>query len=139
MIIDAQNTFSREQAVTAAAPSADVIDLGSARSIAIGGAQPLDILISCTETTVSAGATTVAFRLQESADNSTFTDLVSTPAIGKATLVAGFQTSIRIPPSQSRRYLRLFYDVAVANLTAGRFSAAIVDGLQANRHYPDAL
>lgn len=138
MYLDAQNTFSREQAVTASAASTDVIDLGSARAIGVAG-KPLDILVTVTEAALAAGAATVVFALEESADNSTYTSLVSTTAIGKADLVIGKQIPLRIPANQSKRYLRVYYTVATGPLTAGKFSAGVVEGIQANTSYPDAL
>lgn len=138
MIIDAQNKFSREQAVTVSAASENVIDLGSARSI--GVATKLDVLITVDVAATAAGAATVTFELQESADNETFTTIAASAAVGKAALTVGGEPVVMtIPAGQSKRYLRLYYTVATGPLTAGKFSAAIVEGLQANKAYPDAL
>lgn len=136
MYLDAQNSFSRDQAVTSSAASTDVIDLGSARSIAVAG-KPLDIMVTVTEAATASGAATVTFALEESSDNSTYTALISTAAIGKATLALGYQLSLRIPASQTKRYLRVYYTVATGPLTAGKFSAGLVEGIQANTQYSD--
>jgi hypothetical protein len=139
MYIDKQNTVSSEQAVTAAAASTDYIDLSSARDIGMSG--PVFFAITCTETAASAGATTVEFKIQTD-DNSSFssaTTRLSSGAIAKATLVAGYQLFLPIPPGTNERYLRLYYDVAVANLSAGKFTAQVVHGIQKNQAYPDAI
>jgi hypothetical protein len=67
----------------------------------------------------------VTFALQDSADNSSFADIFTTGAIGKATLVAGYIVfTIAIPPTH-RRYLRINYTVATGPLTAGKFDAFV--------------
>lgn len=139
MIIDKLNTFGTDQAVTAAAASTDYIDLGSARDI--GMSHPLHVAVTCTTTTTSAGAATVQFQLQCD-DNTSFSSaktVIQTDAIPKATLVAGYQIYLPIPPGLDERYFRLYYNVGTADLTAGKFSAHVVEGIQKNTHYPDAI
>lgn len=139
MYIDKQNTVSTEQAVTAAAASTDYIDLGAARDI--GVSQQLYMLITVHTTCTSGGSATVQFKLQCD-DNSSFSSAKSpimTDLIPVASLVAGYQIALPIPPGLDERYVRLYYGVATADLTAGKFNAGIVEGLQKNRAYADAL
>lgn len=137
MYLDKNLAFSEEQAVTSTAASTNVVDLGVARQIGIDGS--LDIAITVTEAAAATGAATVVVTLQESSDNSTFTDVVSSAAIGKATLVAGYQFFMKVPADLSKRYLRMNYTVATGPLTAGKFSAHMVDGIQKSKSYADAI
>jgi hypothetical protein len=139
MYIDKSLTFSNAQAVTATAASTDYIDLGSARQI--GLAKQLFVLFTVNTTTVSAGATTMTIKIQTDGDVAfgSAADLYTSASIAKATLVAGYQIAIPIPISGMERYVRLYYTVSTADFSAGAFSAAIVEGLQANTAYPDAL
>ena len=89
MIIDKLLQVSNEQAVTASAASTDVIDFGQANPDS-GLNDNVTLSITVDEAATAAGAATVTFSIQDSADNSTFADVYATAAIGKATLVAGF-------------------------------------------------
>lgn len=136
MIIDKLLQVSDAQAVTASAASTDVIDFGQANPNS-GINQITTLAITVDETATAAGAATVTFSVQDSADNSSFADVAVTAATGKATLVAGAQVLIPMPVVH-RRYVRAYYTVATGPLTAGKFSAQIVTGVQANRAYPDS-
>jgi hypothetical protein len=136
MIIDKFLQVSNEQAVTATAASTDVIDFGQVNPNS-GMSDHLTVAITVDEAVTASGSATVVFSVQDSADNSTFVDLAATPAIGKAVLVAGYQLLVPMPFSH-RRYVRVNYTVATGPLTAGKFSAQIVTGVQANRAYPDS-
>lgn len=136
MIIDKFLQVSNEQAVTATAASTDVIDFGQVNPH-VGNDDLTKMVITCDETTTSAGASTVTFSVQDSADNSSFADVAVSPAVAKATLVAGYQLIIPMP-TKLRRYCRVYYTVGTANLTAGKFSAQIVTGVQQNQAYPDS-
>lgn len=135
MYIDKNLQVSNEQAVTASAASTDVIDFGQA-SPDIGMAD-LYAVITVDESATAAGAATVTFSVQDSADNSTFADVAVTAAIGKATLVAGYQHVIPMP-TKLRRYSRVYYTVGTGPLTAGKFSAQVVAGFQQNVPKPDS-
>ena len=136
MIIDKALQVSNEQAVTVSAASTDVIDLGQANpNLGLNDHTSLAITV---DTAVTAdGAATVTFSLQDSADNSSFADVVATAAIGKATLVAGAQIVLPMP-TKLRRYVRVYYTVATGPLTAGKFSAQVVTGIQQNIAQPDS-
>jgi hypothetical protein len=139
MIIDKQAELSNEQAVTAAAASTNHYDQGAAGEPGIDG--ELQLAITCTETVTSGGASTVQFQLQCD-DNDSFSSaktVIQTAAIPKATLVAGYQIFLPIPVGLDERYIRLYYAVATADLTAGKFTAQIVQGIQKSKSYPDAI
>lgn len=136
MIIDKALQVSNEQAVTVSAASTDVIDYGQANPNS-GVGQNVSMAITTDEAAAATGSATVTFSIQDSADNSSWSDVAVTAAIGKATLVAGKQILIPMP-SQHRRYVRAYYTVATGPLTAGKFSAQVVTGVQLNIAYPDS-
>lgn len=135
MIIDAQTLLSDGQAVTSSAVSTNVIDLAKARDI--GAGEELFLYILVTETATADGAATVNFQLVTD-DNSSISSgavLFETGAIGKATLVAGYEIKLRIPRGAYERYLVANYVVATGPLTAGKFTAALVKGVYDNKTY----
>jgi hypothetical protein len=147
MIIDDRLEVSDSQAVTATAVSTDIIDLGpvltttTTRDVANG--RQLFLVIQCDTTTAAAGAATVTFSL-ESDDNTGLTSATvhaTSAAIGKATLVAGYQLVIPVPAGQKNfeRYLGVRYTVATGPLTAGAFSAFVTDSIQNSPTYADAI
>ena len=136
MYIDKFLQVSNEQAVTSTAASTDVIDFGQANPD-VGMAEFCKMVITTDESATAAGAATVTFAVQDSADNSTFADVSVTAAIGKATLVAGYQIVIRMP-TKLRRYCRVNYTVGTGPLTAGKFSAQLVTGIQQSVPKPDS-
>ena len=137
MIIDRQLQVSDAQAVTASAASTDVIDFGQTNPNT-GMPDHMDLSITVDETVTAAGAATVVFSIQDSADNSAFADIIALPAIGKAALAIGAQVTIPMPKLH-RRYVRVNYTVGTGPLTAGRFSAQFVTGLQLNTPTPGQL
>ena len=136
MFIDKTLQVSNEQAVTATAASTDVIDFGQANPD-VGMTDQCSMVITTDEAATASGAATVTFSVQDSADNSTFVDVAATAAIAKATLVAGYQHVIPMP-TKLRRYCRVYYTVATGPLTAGKFSAQVVTGVQQNVAKPDS-
>ncbi len=139
MILSKQDTVSTAQAVTASARSTDYIDLGSARDIGVSCDQQL--LITVDEAATAAGAATVTFQLQCD-DNTGFSSaktVIQTDAIPKASLVVGYQLFLPLPIGLDERYVSVYYSVATGPLTAGKFSAALVHGVQKNKAYPDAI
>ena len=136
MYIDKNLQVSNEQAVTVSAASTDAIDFGQANPNT-GLDDHSSMAITVDEAATAAGAATVTISVQDSADNSTFNDVAVTAAIPKATLVAGYQHVIPMP-TKLRRYCRVYYTVATGPLTAGKFSAQIVTGIQQNVAQPDS-
>jgi hypothetical protein len=142
MIIDKFLQVSNAQAVTTSAASTDVIDAGATKNASIGrdlgSDADLYMVFTVGEAVTASGAATVTFALQDSADNSSFADVIVSAAIGKATLVAGAQVVLALPPGM-RRYIRANYTVATGPLTAGKFSAQVVPGYEFRKSYPDIL
>lgn len=139
-IIDRYLQVSINQAITVTAVSTDVIDAGATKNAAIGrdlgGGTQLFMEITVTATMTGAG--TLAIALQDSADNSSFADVLSLPPIAVASLPVG--TRLYIPlPAKMRRYIRNNYTIASGPFTGGTLSAQIVDGMTVERAYPDSL
>lgn len=136
MLIDKFLQVSDKQVITASATSTDVIDFGQATPN-MGITDRMYMQIGVAQAVTAAGAATVQFTLQDSADGSTFADVLSTQAVAKTDLTAGAQFVIPMPVKH-RRYVRVNYTVGTGPLTAGKFSAQVVTGLQANTHMPDS-
>ena len=137
MIIDKFLQVSNEQAVTTTAASTDLIDFGQTRPNSGIGHQ-LSTVITVDEGVTAAGAATVTFAIQDSADGTSFADVAVTAAIGKADLGLGKQVVIPMPVKH-RRYVRVNYTVGTGPLTTGKFSAQVVAGYQENQPYPGVL
>tara|TARA_Y100000310_G_C20593202_1_gene769173 strand:- start:847 stop:1260 length:414 start_codon:yes stop_codon:yes gene_type:complete len=135
MILDVENLYSDDQALTTTADSTNVIDLGAAER---GPGNPLriDILVTLALT----GGTDVTIDL-ETDDNASFTSLStigSTQTIAAATLVAGYRFSIQFVPSAMERYSRLEYTIT-GTFSAGTVTAGIVFDVQsAKSTFPSA-
>ncbi len=136
MIIDKALQVSSAQAVTVSTASTDVIDFGQTNPNT-GMDDRSSMVITVSESAAASGAATVTFSIQDSADNSTFADVAVTAAIGKASLTAGQQIVIPMPV-KLRRYCRAYYTVGTGPLTAGKFSAQVVAGIQQNTPMPDS-
>ena len=83
-------------------------------------------------------AGTLAIALQDSADNSSFADVLALPAIAVAALTAGKTYYIPLPAGM-RRYIRANYTIAAGPFTGGTLNAQIVDGMNFIRSMPDGL
>jgi hypothetical protein len=136
MIIDELNQFCDATALstvgTGYALIGSQIDLGAAGE-QVGDGEPLYVVFTVTTTVTSGGAATVQFIVASdaaeaiAADGSA-TEHVATAAIGKATLVAGYQFALRLPPGVPayERYLGILQNVGTAALTAGAIDAQVV-------------
>jgi hypothetical protein len=134
MIIDYQNLFSNDQAVTVSAASTNVIDLGddSARVKALNEKGEIEIL--CQVTTAFEGGTSLAVKVQTDNDEAfgSPTDVVASAAVGYATLVAGYQFKIAVAANLiNEQYARLYYTV-VGTMSAGKVLGALVLDRQTN-------
>ena len=126
MILDGQNQFSDDQALTATAVSANVIDLGAARSI--GSGEPLAVVFTVS---VDADQTTGDEDYQFDVKYATNAALTSgeqllgrrifesgtptAPAQNADLLVAGYKFYVPIPPvtlGESARYLGVEYTLS---------------------------
>ena len=134
MHIDKFLEMSDAQAVTATAPSTDVIDTKQLRSNL--GMSDLELAVTVGETATAAGAATVTVTLQDSADNASWRDIAS-KTLALADMKVGAVHALGLPHN-TQRYLRVNYTVATGPLTAGKFNAAIVNKAQAWMAHADA-
>jgi hypothetical protein len=125
MIIDRFNEFSDAQApdTVATHASTNVVDLKAAGAIE---SKPHYLHVKVNTTVTSDGNATVTFLLQTDSaeDFGSATTLWTSAAIGKATLVAGYEV-VRLPINglPLKRYVRVAYTIGTAALTAGKFDA----------------
>ncbi len=140
MILDYLNMFSQAQAVTATAPSTDVIDLGPLSGgndvRDIGPGYPVEFMAQVASTAAAGGSATVTISLQTSktSDFASAATLLQTGAIAVADLKAGYRYVATVPHGV-QRYLRVNYTVATGPLTAGAFTAGLLLDADANRTY----
>jgi len=118
--------FSEAQAITTAAATdcSNKLDLQVA-NIDVGEGRPLYVRAYVDTLCTSGGSATVACAIQDSADDSTYATLFTSSAIAVASLVAGYEFFKIALPIGCRRYVKVLWTVAVANLTAGKFTAYI--------------
>ena len=125
MLLDLENMFSNNQAITQSAASTNVLKAGGViKEIAYG--TPIPLRIQVTEDFV--GCTSVDFKIQTATDEA-FTspkDIISTGAIALSDLKAGYVAPINFVPRGNLGYMRLYYDVTGSNATAGKITAGIV-------------
>lgn len=129
--VDQNLVMSDAQAVTATASSTNSIDTQTALRN-LGSGEEIDLVVTTTTTATAAGAATVTFSLDDSSDNSSFTQQFLSAAIAKASLVAGFEPFRMVLPRTLQRYIQVTYTVATGPLTAGNFSAYLTDDRQDN-------
>lgn len=122
----------------------DVIDLGVARDV--GAGEPMFLVIQVTTAITSSGSATVKFILASDAAAAIATDGSATYhgqtfAVPKATLVAGYQLVIPLPPESPpyERYLGVLTDVGAAALTAGKVNAFITRDVGSWKAYADGI
>jgi len=145
MILDERNEFADAVALTTGATGTknigDIIDLGVARDI---GQKPLFLVIQV-DTAIVGTSSTVAFQIVSDATDTisvtTQTIHLVSAAIPEATLVAGYQIIIPLPPENPpyERYLAVQTVIGVANLSAGAINAFLTLDPAGNRSYPDAI
>ena len=144
MYVDYDNELSDSQAVTATAISTNVIDLGTGNTTRdIGNGMPVYLVIQTDTAATAAGAATVTFSLESDSTADLATSATvhwTSAAIGKASLVAGYEVAaVALPSGDYERYLGLRYTVATGPLTAGAFSAFLTTDVQKWKAYADAL
>lgn len=132
MILDKELMMSEAQVVTATAASTNVIDLGARLGLDPGLSDDLWLQIRVDAAAAASGSATVTFALQtdDDKDFGSATTLWTSTAIGKATLVAGYNVVRMRLPLGVERYVRAYYTVATGPLTTGKFDAFINSGVQ---------
>ena len=144
-MLDSECIFSSGQAVTAIGdtPSTNIYDTGASynnpqNSEAAMTSENLWIQVSVSTAVAGAGAT-VAAVLQDSADGTTFADVLSGTLQPPANLTAGTNIMQVQPPTGTRRYWRIVYRVVGAVLTAGKFDAYLSNTIQRNVQRPSGI
>lgn len=146
-IIDFNAQFCDEDTITATVTNAivgDVMDTGATpttKDLGVNG-RVLYLVISIDTAVTSNGSATVEFTLlsDSTADLATSaTTHISTGAIPKATLVAGYKIIRPLPPGNYERYMGIFANTAVQTLNTGACSAYLTFDPPMHGIYPDAL
>lgn len=135
MYLDKQALFSEDQAITDSdVASTNIIDLGADDSLVPSPNEKGQIEILCQVTEAFAGGDSLSVELEQDTAEafSSPTDLLVTPAILTASLVAGYQFVIAVPAEKiTERYIRLYYNVT-GTMSAGKIVAGLVLNRQTN-------
>lgn len=141
MITDKLLRVSEDQALTTTAVSTDTIDLSVARDMGEGG----DLFMNFAVTTALAGGTSVKFEVIAATNAALSSGVVvigSSDAVVTASLVAGYNTAVRINPqvaSLGQRYLGARYTIS-GTYTSGKVTADVVIDIQDGRKfYPSGV
>ena len=129
-MLDKELIFNENQEVTSTADSTDSLDLGAGtdhagNAIVLNAGESGRMWLNVAIPTAYVSGTSVAFKLQDSADDNSFADTqIDTGAIVVETLVAGY-TVLRMPmPPDTRRYVKMVYTV-VGSPSAGKITTWI--------------
>lgn len=154
MILDSLEEFADATALSTAATGralvGNVMDLGTPPTGTvfgdIGNGQPVYLVIQVDTAVTSAGAATVSFELSSDAQAAIAVDASETihfasAAIPKATLIAGYQIVIPLPPELPlyERYLGIVQNVGTAALTAGKINAFLTLDAALYKAYTDGV
>lgn len=120
-MLDNTLVFSDTQDITSSGASDNVLDTGVVNAL-LGDGSPLVVRIKVMET--FAKLTSLTISLQTGATSTPATDVATTLAIPKASLVKGAVFEIKVP-KELLRYLRLYYTVAGTTEDAGYVTAWI--------------
>lgn len=134
MIVDVENLFSDDQAITVTADSTDYVDFGTpgtpfGQSVALnvdqGKGKPIPVLIQVTETFTGGTDLTVAIEFDNDSGFGSTTVVWESETIPVASLVAGYQFPIYyIPPGTTERYAQIRYTVT-GTMSAGQITAGL--------------
>lgn len=129
MILDAQNTFSKEQAVTATAASANTLDLGRGDH---GPSERISLVVYAKGYT--AGAATVELQTSDIANAAgvltTPVTIASFPVSEDALKAGGMIVAARLPHGL-KRYVRLNYKMSPAGADGTLTAGLVLDVQQA--------
>jgi hypothetical protein len=139
MYVDKLLMFSSDQAVTAAAASEDVVDLGAARDI--GAGEDLYIVTVCkVAMTDSSSDSTLEVKLEMDSTDSFTPDSSRVLYTFSAVSAAGTVKIAKLGPGDANyRYARLYYTPANGDLTAGTFDAFITHDVSNFVAYADNI
>lgn len=135
MITDKLLRVSEDQALTTTAVSTNTIDLSVARDMGEGQ----ELFMNFAVTAALTGGTSVKFEVIQSAsaDLSTPTVIGSTDAVVSASLVAGYNTAVRVNPqigSKGQRYIGARYTIS-GTYSAGTVTADVVATIQDGKKF----
>jgi hypothetical protein len=135
MITDKLLRVSEDQALTTTAVSTNTIDLSVARDMGEGQ----ELFMNFAVTAALTGGTSVKFEVIQSAsaDLSTPTVIGSTDAVVTASLVAGYNTAVRVNPqigSKGQRYIGARYTIS-GTYSAGTVTADVVATIQDGKKF----
>ena len=135
--------------VTDVGPLGTPIGPGSAANLGrdLGQGEKLWFVVTVLQTVTSAGAATVDFRLRSAANAALTTtpiELISSGAVAKATLVAGYTFMVPLPSYATgvtgyQRFIGANANIGTAVLTAGKFHIGILHDEQKNQKYGSAF
>lgn len=133
MLIDQSLVLSDAQAITATAASTNVYDSTQGTlvsgSTGIGAGEPVYVIVNVGTAFATLTSLTFSLRTSDTVSSgalSSATTLISTPAIGVASLTANSaQAAFVIPPLGGKRYFDVNYTVGGSNATAGTVTAYI--------------
>lgn len=132
-ILNSQELFSDDQAITATAASTNVIDFGTpgtpiraaAPIVDEKGVSMIPLAIQVTEDFDNLTSLTIAVQTDNNAAFSSATT-VHSQTIALASLVAGAKTALRmIPFNTTEQYVRLHYTVTGTAPTTGKITAGV--------------
>lgn len=135
MILDYENMFSKEQAVTATDAAASTVDLGPGD---VGPSERVSLFVSAPVAFTGAGTITVTLQTADAvgSDGSLTSPVtVATYSISNAKLTAGGKLLASRLPHGCKRYLGLSYTVSGA-VAAGMITAGLVWDVQADMPDP---
>ncbi len=118
MLLDTQNLFSDDQAITATAASNNVVRFG------LGDISFVPLLIQVTEDFATLTSLTVKVQTASDSAFTTPVDLASV-TVAAADLKAGKILPINYIPKGNLGYMRLYYTVTGSNATAGKITAGV--------------
>lgn len=133
MILDEQNLFSDNQAITKSCESTNIIDFGK-REISFG--TPVELFIQVTEDFNNLTSLNIAVQTSEDEDFSDFENLIEQTML-LSELILGNVSNIKFLPKGNLGYLRLYYTVTGSNPTTGSILAGIADSAQESFHNAD--
>jgi hypothetical protein len=135
-MLDQEVIFADGETVTATGDTAstNTYNTGGANGQGDAGQTGENLWINAVvnTTATSSGSATIQAVLQDSADNSSYADVVSGPAVAVASATAGTVLLQVQPPVGMRQYWRVVFRIGTAVLTAGKFDAYVSNTIQRN-------
>jgi hypothetical protein len=129
MIIDAENLFSNNQAVTATGSATNVVDLGKGDA---GPSERLSLFVAASTPFTGSGTITVEVQTADAVSSGALSSPVTlaTYPISNAALLAGGKLLADRLPHGLKRYAGLKYTVG-GTVAAGKITAALVWDVEA--------